>query len=58
MFQLPQYGILESEKMPSTKLKADPESIYKQNCYAAEGICFTPLEPMKRWKMSFKGKLR
>lgn len=54
----PDYGLLKSEKLPETKLQADPESIMSGKEWAAEGIKFTPVEPMKRWDIAFNGKMR
>ncbi|KAJ8969709.1 hypothetical protein NQ314_001623 [Rhamnusium bicolor] len=55
---LPEYGVLASEKLPKTTLNADPAALLSYKSYAAEGICFTPVVPMKLWKISFKGKMR
>nr|CAI5821775.1 unnamed protein product [Callosobruchus analis] len=55
---LPEYGILCNEKIPSTVLDTDPKSLFSMEYYGAEGISFTPLEPMKKWQVSYKGKMR
>nr|CAH7724748.1 unnamed protein product [Callosobruchus chinensis] len=55
---LPEYGILCNEKMPSTVMDADPKSLFSMEYFGAEGISFTPLEPMKKWHVSYRGKMR
>ncbi|CAH1998610.1 unnamed protein product [Acanthoscelides obtectus] len=44
--------------MPSTILDADPESLFSMEYFGAEGISFKPLEPMKKWHVSYKGKMK
>jgi hypothetical protein len=51
-------GLLESLKLPNTLLDADPGSVLLMKEYSAEGISFTPDKPMKRWYVSFNGKMR
>lgn len=53
----PKYGLLKSEKLPNTKLQADSDGLQKGE-WSAEGINFTPVEPMRRWNIEFKGKMR
>lgn len=48
-------GILESIRVPNTALKQTDEEF---GSFAAEGFKFTMLEPMKRWKLKFTGKLK
>ncbi|VEN36262.1 unnamed protein product [Callosobruchus maculatus] len=55
---LPEYGILCNEKIPSTVMDADPKSLFSMEYYGAEGISFTPVESMKKWRVSYKGKMR
>jgi hypothetical protein len=55
---VPELGLLESLKLPNTLLDADPGSVLLMKEYSAEGISFTPVEPMKRWYVSFNGKMR
>lgn len=47
-----------NEQLPQTMLDADPVSIYTMKEYSAEGICFTPLKPMRAWKVAYTGKMR
>ncbi|XP_019878954.1 uncharacterized protein LOC109606860 [Aethina tumida] len=54
----PDHGLLLSEKLPKTVLEADPACIMLEKEWGAEGIKFTPVEPMKRWNISFHGKMR
>ncbi|CAH1170000.1 unnamed protein product [Phaedon cochleariae] len=55
---LPEYGILESETLPKTTMDADTDSIYYQKCYSGGGLTMTPVKPMKKWKVQFRGKMR
>ncbi|KAJ3663774.1 hypothetical protein Zmor_008001 [Zophobas morio] len=55
---VPELGLLESLKLPNTLLDADPASVLLMKEYSAEGICFTPVEPMKKWRVAFNGKMR
>ncbi|XP_060535138.1 uncharacterized protein LOC132707342 [Cylas formicarius] len=53
---VPDHGLLLSSKLPDTVLDADAAPAPKE--YAAEGIKFTPVEPMRTWRVSFAGKMR
>ncbi|OWF52519.1 hypothetical protein KP79_PYT06824 [Mizuhopecten yessoensis] len=51
--RLPGVGLLEIPSKPDTKLQGtDPEA------FAAGGLTLEPVDPMKTWKISYKGKLR
>ncbi|XP_066250648.1 uncharacterized protein [Euwallacea similis] len=54
--QHPQFGLLETPKLPNTKLIED--STMSDKSWAAEGFEYYPVEPMKKWKLSYKGKMR
>ncbi|XP_056639263.1 uncharacterized protein LOC130446813 [Diorhabda sublineata] len=54
----PDYGVLESEELPDTNLDASVISLYKQDRYSGGGICITPLKPMKKWKITYKGLMK
>ncbi|CAG9854102.1 unnamed protein product [Phyllotreta striolata] len=54
----PEYGVLESLKLPKTELNADVVSLLNKKSYSGEGISFTPIVPMKKWKMSYNGLMR
>lgn len=58
IFQVPEFGLLESPKLPKTLLDADPCSVLLEKEYAAEGLSFAMVEPMKKWQLSYKGKMR
>lgn len=45
-------------QLPKTQLDVHPVAIYNMKFYSAEGITFTPVEPMKLWKLSYEGKMR
>ncbi|XP_033207567.1 uncharacterized protein LOC117167072 [Belonocnema kinseyi] len=49
---VPGVGLFRSEKLPNTLLNGTEEKVF-----AAEGIRFTPIEPMKEWKVEFDGKM-
>nr|XP_023026795.1 uncharacterized protein LOC111514783 [Leptinotarsa decemlineata] len=55
---LPDYGILESVHLPKTTLDAEPSSLFHLDRYAGGGLTITPVKPMKKWKISFSGKMR
>ncbi|CAH1101956.1 unnamed protein product [Psylliodes chrysocephalus] len=54
----PDYGVLESESLPKTAIDADVSSLYKKDSYSGGGICFVPVVPMKKWKVSFNGLMK
>ncbi|XP_076271899.1 uncharacterized protein LOC143203575 [Rhynchophorus ferrugineus] len=54
----PEFGMLKSPKLPNTKLVMDPEAAKEGKKWSAEGITFTPVEPMRRWNISYNGKMR
>ncbi|XP_019761870.1 uncharacterized protein LOC109538883 isoform X2 [Dendroctonus ponderosae] len=56
--QHPDFGLLKSLKLPHTTLLEDPESILAGKEWAAEGLRFTPEEPMKRWDVAYNGQMR
>lgn len=45
-------------QLPNTLLDAHPVAIYNMQFYSAEGISFTPVKPMKLWKISYEGPMR
>ena len=47
--------LLRSPKLPDTMLKIDTESGDEKDQFGAEGLLFTPLEPMKRWGIRYHG---
>ncbi|XP_050304866.1 uncharacterized protein LOC126742280 isoform X2 [Anthonomus grandis grandis] len=49
-----EYGLLESLRLPSTTLFNSGE----EESFEAEGIKITTLEPMKKWRIYYKGNLR
>lgn len=51
---VPGLGLLESPKLPDTALYQENEA----EEFAAEGIKITPIEPMKKWKITYKGKMK
>lgn len=51
--RLPDLGLLELPSLPDTCLLED-----KPKSYAAGGLVIDPVEPMKRWRLSFNGPLR
>lgn len=54
----PKYGLLLSEELPNTLLEADPASVLLCNEYSTGKIKFTPIEPMKKWKVCYNGKMK
>nr|XP_023014881.1 uncharacterized protein LOC111504538 [Leptinotarsa decemlineata] len=48
-------GVLETPKLPSTTLCKTKEN---KSYYFAEGIKMEPVEPMKKWKLSYSGKMK
>ncbi|RZC38423.1 uncharacterized protein BDFB_007358, partial [Asbolus verrucosus] len=55
---VPELGLLESQKLPNTLLDSDPVSVLLNKEYGAEGISFAIAEPMKKWHVSYNGKMR
>ncbi|XP_046395341.1 uncharacterized protein LOC124162750 [Ischnura elegans] len=54
---VPEIGFLESMKLPDTILFQ--ENMEKSmRLFSAEGLRFTPLRPLKKWKISYKGNMR
>lgn len=47
-------GLLESAKLPDTSLYQE-EDVEE---YAAEGIKISPVESMKKWKITYEGKMK
>ncbi|RZB94432.1 uncharacterized protein BDFB_004454, partial [Asbolus verrucosus] len=47
-------GLLETPKLPGTSLYQNEEN----EEYAAEGIKLTPIEAMKKWRISYEGKMK
>ncbi|KAJ8920051.1 hypothetical protein NQ315_011704 [Exocentrus adspersus] len=47
-------GVLETPKLPGTALYKTEES----NEYDAEGVKITPLEPMRKWRLTYRGKMK
>lgn len=45
------FGILESLKLPGTSLYQKEE----EDGFSAEDISITAVEPMKKWKISYRG---
>lgn len=48
-------GLLESPKLPGTSLYQTEEEMGK---YEVEGIKVMPVEPMRKWKISYEGKMK
>jgi len=46
-----------SPKLPDTTLQQTKED-EEGAVFGAEGLKFEPVEAMKRWKLSYKGKMR
>lgn len=55
---MPGIGLLSSENLPNTLLDADPVSLQWLKDYSAGGIRFTPVKPMKKWKVSYEGNMK
>ncbi|KAK3089151.1 hypothetical protein FSP39_001292 [Pinctada imbricata] len=49
----PDLGLLEKTTMPDTRLSGTGKEEF-----AAEGLRLEPVEPMKKWRLLFKGKMR
>lgn len=47
-------GLLESPKLPSTALYQTEET----NGYSAEGFDISVVEPMKKWRLRYNGKMK
>lgn len=56
--QTPDLGLLMNPQLPKTLLDAHPVAIYNMQYYSAEGISFTPIKPMKLWKIAYEGQMR
>ncbi|XP_071453177.1 uncharacterized protein [Hetaerina americana] len=54
---IPEIGLLESLKLPDTILFQDNKEKSLRS-FGAEGLHHTPLQPLKRWKISYDGKMR
>jgi hypothetical protein len=50
--KVPEEGLLTSPKLPDSTLFGTEDE------FGAEGLKFEPLEPMRKWKMSYKGQMR
>jgi hypothetical protein len=50
--KVPGEGLLTSPKLPDSTLFGTEDE------FGAEGLKFEPLEPMRKWKMSYKGQMR
>lgn len=46
-----------SPKLPDTTLQQTEEE-QEQAVFGAEGLKFEPIEAMKRWKLTYTGKMR
>jgi len=53
VLQIPGIGLLELPSLPDTSLTAD-----RKMAFAAGGLLIEVVEPMKKWKLNFSGKLR
>ncbi len=51
--QVPRLGLLELPSLPDTSLFREEEMTF-----AANGFKIQPVEPMKKWKLTFNGKMR
>jgi len=56
MMQLPELGLLELPSVPDTNLERTDED--KKGQFGAGGLTIEPVEPMKKWRIRFEGKLR
>lgn len=56
IIQVPGFALLLSPKLPGTVLENNDDKKY--NCFSSDGISLTPLDPMKRWRLCYKGKMR
>ena len=52
-FQLPGIGLFELPSMPDTSLEGTGKDEY-----AADGLKIEVVEPMKKWRIRYDGKLR
>ena len=50
---MPGIGLFELPSMPDTSLEGTGKDEY-----AADGLKIEPIEPMKKWRIKFDGKLR
>lgn len=53
MIQIPDIGLLKWPKSPDSTLKASGEMVF-----GAEGILMEPVEPMKKWRVSYDGPMK
>ncbi|CAG2238130.1 unnamed protein product [Mytilus edulis] len=51
--RIPEIGFLEIPSLPDTRLRGT-----EKNAFAAGGLKFDVVEPMKKWKLSYNGKMR
>lgn len=51
--RIPEIGFLEIPSLPDTRLQGT-----EKNAFAAGGLKFDVVEPMKKWKLSYNGKMR
>lgn len=52
MEKVPGEGLLTSPKFPDSTIFGTEDE------FGAEGLKFEPLEPMRKWKMQYKGQLK
>ncbi|XP_018336128.1 uncharacterized protein LOC108744721 [Agrilus planipennis] len=55
---VPKLGLLSNLRLPKTSMNVDALSLHHKKTYAAEGMCFTPVKPMKLWTISYNGKMK
>lgn len=51
--RIPEIGFLEIPSLPDTRLQGT-----EKNAFAAGGLKFDVVKPMKKWKLSYNGKMR
>ncbi|CAG0902649.1 unnamed protein product [Darwinula stevensoni] len=56
--RIPGVGLLRSPKLPDTTLKIDTDAGDDEDQFGAEGLLFTPLEPMRRWGIRYHGPMK
>lgn len=52
VLRIPEEGLLLSPKLPDSLMFGSEDE------FGAEGLKFTPIEPMRKWKVQYKGQLR